>query len=339
MIEIDGSYKEGGGQILRTATALSCVTGLPCKINNIRKGRPQPGLKPQHIVGVRSLAELFSAGVTGDFVGSTEITFVPGKSNFHDMRIDVGTAGSVSLILQTLLPLSPVIKRAINLDVSGGTHVEWSPPYEHTERVLLPILSRMGLQVETEMNKVGFYPKGGGMVRAKIGPGDLKPLLLPERDGNPLIRAISIASKSLMKARVAERQLDGAKRLLDLDDALTAYVDAVSPGSCLFIEASFDNTSLGSCALGSPCTPAEKVGTMAAKGLKAELDTGCTVDIHLADQLIPFMAMAPGDSSFISSAMTGHMETNIWTVKKFLDVDFDVKRVKNGFEIKTKNTS
>src|SRR3990172_3500545 len=170
MLVIDGSFGEAGGQILRTAVALSAIKKIPIKVISIRKGRPEPGLKAQHLVGIQAAAELCNAKLTGASLGSTEITFTPGKIKTGGFKFDVGTAGAITLVLQTLVPIAAFAPGKVKLEIKGGTTVAWSPPIEYFQNIYCDYLEKMGILVNSEVIKYGFYPKGGGIVKVEISP-------------------------------------------------------------------------------------------------------------------------------------------------------------------------
>ena len=332
MVEIDGSQGEGGGQILRTAIGLSAVTGKHVKIFNIRKGRPKPGLQAQHLTGIRSVSEICSGKLEGAQAGSTEVEFIPGKINPGNYRFDVGTAGAVTLVLQTLLIPAIHAEKEITFEITGGTHVNWAPTTGYFRHVFSEYMKILGIKIESETLSYGYYPKGGGRVIAKIFPGSLKPLKLLERGALLQTEAWSNASHALSNPKVAERQLEAAEKIIPLKKNVK-YVNSLSTGSSITIASKFENCFLGSSSIGERGKSAENVGQEAATLLKKQTDSQATVDEWMSDQILPFLALAKGKSEFVTSELTKHAETNMWVIKKFLDVDFKIDCLENGVKI------
>lgn len=333
-IDIDGSYGSGGGQIIRTAVGLSAVTGKPCRIFNIRGGRSEPGLKAQHLKGIEAAARLCNAKVNGASIGSREVGFMPGKTEAQHLDIDVGTAGSVTLVLQALMIPASRIEKPVEFRIAGGTHVAWSPTTGYFRHVFCECMKLMGLRISSETLRYGYYPKGGGMVKVMVEPCQrLKPVQIGERGGHAVTEAWSNASMELAKAGVGERQIEGAKAAIPISKANVKYVPSASPGSSITIASSFGNCFLGASALGERGKPAEKVGEEAALELGKVLESKATADNHMADQLIPFMALAAGKSSFIAPSLTEHAKSNIWVTEKFLDARFSVEEISGGVRI------
>ncbi|MFQ5847286.1 MAG: RNA 3'-terminal phosphate cyclase [Candidatus Methylomirabilales bacterium] len=320
MLTIDGSYGEGGGQILRTALALSVVLGRPVRIEKIRAGRRTPGLQAQHLAGVRALAEIARAEVEGAAVGSVSLRFVPARIAHAEYRWDVGTAGAVSLVLQAVLIPLALASAPSHISMTGGTHVPWSPPFPYIEQVLLPTLGRMGLHATLVLRRWGFYPKGGGMVEGKIEPSVLQPLTLTRR--GPLEEIIGLSAVAGLPLRVAERQRDQAlSRLRPLEVPCRIElrsVEARNPGTILFLLARCDEGRAGFSGLGEKGKPAERVADEACDQALTYLEGSGVADPYLADQLLLPMALAPGPSSVTTTRVTEHLRTSQWVVEQFL---------------------
>lgn len=346
MIEIDGSYLEAGGQIIRTAVGLSALTGKPCRVFNIRAGRPKPGLMAQHLTGVQAIAKLCTAKISGAELWSKELTFEPGKIKSGEFQFNVGTAGSISLVLQSLVVPAIMAPGKLAFDIKGGTDVAWSPSIAYFQNILSYWLDKMGVKIKTDILKYGFYPKGGGHVRVEVVPtAHLKPLNLAKRGKPELIHALSIASEQLKKVQVAERQLEAAASILaalpDFKgaaiDKITApsaairkeisYVQTLSPSSSLQLYTQFSNCRLGAGAIGERGKRAEQVGQEAAELLKRQTDSNACIDRWAADQLLPFMAVASeqGPSEISVAEITNHCLTNVWVIEKFLPVKFSIE--------------
>ena len=332
MIEIDGSYLEGGGQILRTACALSAIRQIPCHIFNIRKGRKEPGLKTQHLLGLRALAELCNGRLEGDYLGSEEIYFYPGslKEVKNKLKIKIDTAGSITLILQTLI--LPAIHSDIPIEVyfeGGATDTFFAPTMDHFRLVFLKIVEKMGVRVNLEILQRGFYPEGGAKVKVIFYPSKLQPITLISRGKLKEVLIISGASQSLKEKKVAERQVSGIKQVfgklkLPLKEIIN-YYPTRSPGSVVNIIGKFENTIIGVDNLGKLGRPAEIVGKEAALEFLKEGKSEACLDKHLADQILPFMALANGVSEVTISEVTNHCKTNIWVIEKFLGKGFQIE--------------
>ncbi len=327
MLIIDGSHGEGGGQLLRSAIALSAITNKPIKIINIRKKRKQPGLRPQHLTGILAAAELCQAK-TNAKLGSTEIEFIPNKIKSGKFKFDVGTAGSITLVLQTLVPIASQAPGKVEIEIIGGTNVWMSPPIEYFQHILAEHLARMNLKISAEIIRYGFYPKGGGKVKVQITPAKLKPLILKEQGNFEKIDLHAVASKPLQNAKVAERMIKGFKSICPEQNisAKINYVDSFSGGACMHAHAHYDKCNLGADAIGERGKPAETVGKECARKLAKEMASKATVDHRLADQLIPFLALSKR-GEFKTSRISEHLKTNIWVVEQFLPVKFNINNL------------
>lgn len=329
MIEIDG---RAGGQVLRTSIAFSAVTQTPVTVFNIRANRPNPGLQPQHLTGIQTLAKLCNAKIKKAKLKSKKILFYPQKICGGSYSVNIGTAGSISLLLQTVMLPSLFSSNPVKLKLFGGTDVKWSPPYDYLNRVLLPAISKMGAKFSIDLKKRGYYPKGNGFVTFSSNKPrlPLKPLYLVEQSQLQFIKLIS-HSVNLPK-EVALNQLSSARKILleklqtDFEELIEFRDTGETNGSGITVVGVFsDGSRIGASALGEKGKPAEKVGKEAAEAFLKELDSEKPVDKFLADQLIPFMAIAKGYSTIECSEITQHILTNISVVEKFLEVKFDLK--------------
>jgi RNA 3'-phosphate cyclase len=329
MLDIDGSEGEGGGQILRTATALSVLTGKAVHVHDIRANRPKPGLAAQHLCAVRGVAMLCEAQVEGLEVGSTQITFAPGKVRPGKYQLDVGTAGSVTLVLQACMLASARCHEEMRLEIVGGTNVRWSPPIDFYQRLFFPKLASLGFQAQIVEMRRGFYPEGGGMAEVRFqAPRDVAPMPLNERGKFLSVEGVCFSQN--LPEHVCQRIIHAVrKEMLGIGIALTpASTSGVSTGAGVFLIARYDNAVLGADSLGERGVPAEQVGSLAAKALRQEMDGLGTLDVHAADQLLPYLALAAGPSSFRVREMTGHLQTQMDLVRRFLDVK--VESVETG---------
>lgn len=329
LIEIDGSYGSGGGQIIRTALALSAVTGKACHITNIRAKRENPGLSYQHLTAIKAVAKLCEAKVKGAVLRSKELTFIPGKIKSGTFNFDIGTAGSITLVLQALLPAALCASSTIKFNIIGGTNVPFAPSSEYFQYVLSYFLSRMGIEIQASLLKYGFYPAGGGKMHVTIKPCEkVKTLELTERGKLIEINCCSIASQNLKQARVAERQIKGFCQNFYEEPKMKInkkiiYADSVSVGSAFHSHANYENCKLGADSLGKKGIPAENVGENCANLLKEEIEGKGCVDKHMVDQLLPFIALA-GKGKILANEITDHARTNAFVIEKFLPVKFEI---------------
>lgn len=337
MIEVDGAHGEGGGQLLRMAVALSALTKIPVRVSRIRAGRSKSGLAAQHASAVGAVSELCGAKVSGLEVGSSEVTFVPEAVRAGRYSWDVGTAGSVALVLQALLPVAAAAPGPVRVRIIGGTDVPWSPPMDYVSRVFLPLVRRLGAHVDLEVPRRGYYPRGGGIVEAQVEPTRSWAPFRHRHDPPEKIRGIAHVSNlpedipRRMK-HAAIRRLHGAKDV-KVEERLYGGDEALGQGGALVLWAETRETLLGSDSLARRGKPSEEVGEEAASSLKAEIDSEATLDIHAADQLLVYLARADGPSEFRVREVSGHLETLMWLLPQFLPVRFQVVRDGTGSRV------
>ena len=326
-IELDGSQGEGGGQILRTALTLSMITGIPFRIERIRAKRGKPGLLRQHLTAVNAAAQICGAQVRGAEPGSLKLAFVPGKIRGGDYRYAIGTAGSCTLVLQTVLPALWFADAPSTVTVSGGTHNSAAPPADFLQRVWLPLMQRMGVETDLELQRHGFYPAGGGELRASVRPvATLQALNLPSH--GDLQQAQATAIFAGIPADVGKHELAtlaeqiGAE-LGELQCEMRGLSSREGPGNALLLELRYAELTELFTAFGEKGVPAETVALRLAKETLYFHRSGAAVGEHLADQLLLPMALA-GAGSFRVVALSSHLQTNIEVIQKFLPVEFTV---------------
>ena len=323
---IDGSMGEGGGQILRTSLALGAVRGERVVVENARAGREQPGLKAQHLAAVDALGALTDATVEGDERGSERVVFEPGEAQGGTYEIDVDTAGAVTLVAHAVLPAALHADDDVVFRIHGGTHVRWSPTFEHFARVFLPILRGAGADVSTELVRRGHYPQGGGEVVLRVSPSSLSSV---EPCRGELEHVTGISHACGLPDHIVERQAEAAReRLRELDAPVEIeevhVEEAPSKGTAVTL-VGHSGTRIGGSALGERGKPAEEVGREAAEELVDDIRTGGDVDRYVADQLVPYVALAGG--SYEAPRVTSHLRTNVEVVSKFCDASLNGTRV------------
>ena len=326
MITIDGSFGEGGGQIIRTSLALCCITGRPLRMIRVRAGRPKPGLGHQHLTSIRAAQQICSAKVTGASLGSKEFTFVPGTVQAGSYEFDVGTAGSTTLVLHTIvLPLA-LVSGESQVTISGGTHNPMAPCYEYVESVWAPLCQLLNLHVSLSLGRAGFYPAGGGKIRAEIrgigSPTALVARSFTERGAVVSIDGFSAVAR--LPRSIAERQARQAvQRLAEsgvAHDAITLRtLDAASPGTVLFIRCRHAHCTAAFFGLGARGKPAERVADEAVDQVLDYLGREGAMDPHAADQLVLPLAVAPGASCFTTTRITDHLVTHVEVLRQFLE--------------------
>jgi RNA 3'-terminal phosphate cyclase (ATP) len=328
---LDGSHGEGGGQILRTALSLAVASKRAVTITNVRAGRRHPGLQPQHLTAVRALAAVSDAEFEGAELGSKALRFVPQGIRGGTYRFEVGTAGAVSLIFQALLLPLALADAPSRVTLVGGTHVPWSPPFHYLAETFLPALAGMGIRAEVALPRWGWYPRGGGEIEATIVPtprGALRGFVAETRDAVAPIRGLSAVAH--LPRSIAERQQRRAvERLAAADVAADIAIEDDAPafgaGTLVFLAI---RGRAGFSALGRRGLPAEEVADAAVDPLLAYRASAAAVDEHLADQLVPFCALASTESTFTCPAISHHLATVAWVVEQFLPVRIHLDAVR-----------
>jgi RNA 3'-terminal phosphate cyclase (ATP) len=332
---LDGSIGEGGGQILRTALSLSIVTGKPFFIEKIRAGRERPGLLRQHLAAVLAAAEIGDADVEGAHAGSTQLNFKPSAIKPGRYNFAVGTAGSGTLVLQTILPALMTANEPSYITIQGGTHNQAAPPFDFLAKTFLPQIERMGPRVLVNLEKYGFYPAGGGRFEVEIHPcSTLSPIQLEERGATAKPKVHAIVAN--LNRKIAQREVFVASHLLQLaeeEQQITFTKNSPGPGNVVMIEV--ESTALIEVftSFGKMGVSAEKVGTDAASQVSAYIASEAAVSEHLADQLLLPMALA-GGGSFTTASISSHTRTNMDVISKFLPVSFSVEERPNCVLIK-----
>jgi RNA 3'-terminal phosphate cyclase (ATP) len=328
MIEIDGSIGEGGGQMLRTSLAIALATRQAFRITNIRARRPKPGLRAQHLAALQAAAKISQAEVLGASLGSQNVTFRPKAIRSGQYRFDIGTAGSTSLVFQTILIPLCMADEASQTTITGGTHVRWSPSFHYLSWHWLSFMERIGFEVEVALDQAGYYPKGGGRISATLFPsGARSSVHLLERGRLVGVQGLSMASNLPM--HVIQRQKSQAiRRLEDLNCHIGIDVNSLparAKGSALILLAKFEHSQVCYFGLGERGKPAEKVADEAVDSLLAFLRTDGAVDEYLADQLLLPLSLADGSSEFRTARVTQHLLTNATVLQAFLRVEIGIQ--------------
>lgn len=333
VLHLDGSFGEGGGQILRTSLSLSCVFGKAFHLHNIRRGRPKPGIRPQHLASIKAAAKISEGETKGARIGSDELFFCPGKVHGGKFLFDIGeevrSAGSTSLVFQTVfLPLA-FAEQPSTVILRGGTHVPWSPPFHYLSEIFLPAVKEMNIDASACLERWGWYPAGGGTVRFEINPSDrVFPVHKKGAFGPVVISGLS-ASSNLPEHIPLRQKRALLKRLaaegIDISCELIPAAPSIGQGTFVFIKATGPNSIAGFSALGARGKKAEEVADEAASLLLTFLSRDMAIEEHLADQIIPFMALAQGESSITTEKISSHLCTNIWVTEQFTGRQFKVE--------------
>lgn len=333
-LKINGAHGEGGGQIVRSAITLSCITKQPIHLEDIRKNRKKSGLKPQHITAIKILQKMTNAQVMGAEIGSTELKFIPGDVSSLELEEDVGTAGSISLILQVLIPVVAVTKNKLSLIVRGGTDVLWSPSFDYTQHVLKEAYSRMGIQFSLELKKRGYYPKGGGEINLRVVPSKLKVTSFSNREINSAKIICTVSKISLQKIKEQVKEIE--EELVEKNFVVESEIknqEAIDSGASLLIF-SIDKQSV----IGVDCQFDKKI-----QKFNLDIDrfvkNSLGVDENLADMLVVPASLASGKTTFRVREITKHLETNLFVTSKITGCKYGIGRLDEGFEVIIEGTS
>lgn len=336
MLRIDASYGEGGGQLVRSAVALAAITGQAVRVDNVRIKRDKPGLAPQHLAAVRAVAALCSAHCEGLELRAQTFSFSPGRLRGGEFRFDVGTAGSVTLVLQALLPVLLCAPGPGRVIVSGGTDVRAAPPLDYFRRVLLELLRQMGATVGCRVLRRGYYPRGGGEVEVSVEPARWQPLQWLEPGA--LVSVEGVAHVANLPLSIAERMRDAAAtRLADLgsparfDAVVLGPEEAIGTGGAVVCWARRRHAVLGAARVAERGVRAEVLGEAAGAELAADLAAGVTLDIHAADQALIYLALAGG--RFSARVLSSHARTAMWLIEQFMPVRFEAVPISRGVAV------
>ncbi|HKB53795.1 MAG TPA: RNA 3'-terminal phosphate cyclase [Ramlibacter sp.] len=335
VLQIDGAHGEGGGQLVRTAVAVAAATGVPIRIVNIRALRRAPGLAAQHAAAVRAVAALCDAECDGVRLHSPALRFLPQRLHGGEFEIDVGTAGSIALVLQALLPAAVASGERVVATIRGGTDVRAAPPVDYVRLVLLPLLETMGVRAELSVARRGYYPRGGGVVRLALEPtARLRPFAVAQ--AGPVARIEAHVHVAHLPQQIAERMAGAARAELPAAERFDATVEVCdpelvsSPGGAIVLRAVTARTVLGAAQIAQRGVPAEQLGQAAGRMLKADLQAGATLDVHASDQLLVFLALADGPSQFRASQLTAHASTAMWLLEQLTSARFGVQPTPAG---------
>ena len=326
-LKINGGHGEGGGQIIRSAIALSCITKKPIHLENIRKNRKISGLRPQHLTAIKILQKVANAKVIGAKIGSTEIKFIPGNIENLELVEDVGTAGSIPLILQVLIPVVAISKKQLNLKIKGGTDVLWSPTIDYTQYVLQEAYSRMGINFSFELIKRGYYPKGGGEIKLQVYPSNVKSILFSKRKTKEvkLICSFSKFTNNEIENKINKiiEKLTEANYIVNVE---IKSEEALDSGASLLIY-SIDNDSI----IGIDALYNKKTDEF-----DLDIDNfikNYSIDDNLADMLVVPASLSAGKTIFPVKEITKHLETNLFVTSKITGCKYGIGKTSNGFDV------
>lgn len=326
-LKINGEHGEGGGQIIRSAITISCITKQPIHVENIRNNRKIPGLRPQHLTAINILKKISNAQVIGAEIGSTELKFIPGNVENGELIEDVGTAGSIALILQVLIPVIAISQKKLTLTIKGGTDVLWSPSIDYTKHVLREAYSRMGIKFDLELTKRGYYPKGGGEIKLQVYPSKIKPITFSKRKTNNVKLICSYSKLSFKeidnKIKYIEKKLTDANFIVNTE---IKNEEAIDLGASLLICSIDENSIIGIDALYNSKTQQFEVD------LRKFIES-YSIDSNLADMLVVPASLCDGKTKFQTREITKHLETNLFVTSKITGCKYGIGKIKDGYEI------
>ncbi len=326
-LKINGGHGEGGGQIVRSAITLSCITKKPIHVENIRKNRKNPGLKPQHITAVKILQKISNAKVIGNEIGSTELEFIPKEIKSQTLNENIGTAGSISLILQTIIPLAVVLKEKLEVKVEGGTDVLWSPTTNYSEMILKEAFGRMGLKFSLEEIKRGYFPKGGGKVKLQVFPSKVNKISFSNRTSDK-VKILCAFSKIPLEQ--IEKQIQKIKKILDEKFETKVEInnqEAIDSGASLLVYSIDENTIFGLDSL------FEKNNQDFDFDIEKFVGNSFAIDENLADMLVVPASLASGKTIFEVKDLTSHLETNLFVTSKITGCRYGIRKLSNGYQV------
>jgi len=339
LLSLDGAHGEGGGQILRTAVALSVLNKVPIEIRNIRANRPDSGIKAQHYIAIKSVKELCNAETSGLEVGSSNLTFNPGELKGGKYKFDIGTAGSIILVFQTCILSCLRSKEDITIQIKGGTENKWAPTWDYFEHVFIPLIKKIGVSVDTQLIKRGYYPKGGGEALITIhSTANIKPLIMDEEQKFSDVEGIINISNlpEHISTRIKHTTINELLKSNLKSNIIVEQTNSLSQGVGITLWTKSKDAVLGSAVIGERGLSSEEVGKKAAKDLLSEINSCANLDIHALDQLLPYMVLSNESSSCLVREISSHAMTNMWILKQFLDVDFEVKHNKSNYLVTVK---
>jgi RNA 3'-terminal phosphate cyclase (ATP) len=327
-VEVDGSEGEGGGQILRSSIALSAIKGVPVRVTNVRAGRPEPGLRRQHVSTLKVMAAVFGGELEGAAEGSSQVAFVPGPPRSGSLSLDMGTAASITLVLQAVVPAVALSRSKLALELAGGTDVPWSPTFDYLDLVAREAYGALGIRFSLQALRRGYYPRGGGRVRAVIEPCE-SVLALDLEKASATSGARVLSRCSGLPRHVAERQLESAvsslgSKGISVESRVVSEEASDSPGSSVLVYHVGEGTFLGSDSIGARGRRAEEVGAEAGLGFSEVSSSGARLDSHVADMVVPLLSESARTSRVRVHRVTPHLESGLRLARRFAHFDFSV---------------